>query len=376
MTPGWAELAASATLAAELEPGGTHIAVMLHVGPVPPALAGRKLRLCLGETALMTVPLRATGAALTFGPARLTPMEAERHAAEPPRLQLDGASTLAPAGLTAEVAEALATAAEEEVSFLERVQRPDSRFRRPLALRFAARADHGPLPDVAQRAAALIRQARSLLDRDLARLSAEDRALAARLRAEGKGLVEEGLRLLAAPAPREAELRWTVPLAMNCALLSLCQDEPGEANLFLGAAAAQAHLIHLAPAAALDLMMACLLLGVLRAQAQDREAAREVLGRGVRAFQPCVAAQDVMAGPEVMDDIIRVARAARLCFAALGRFGLRAEAEDAPRSPSDAGLLDLRHASPPLHRILAAGLCPSLAEALAALTAGDGQAPD
>lgn len=363
--PDWDTLAGGARLSGELEPGGAHLTLMLDLDAVPHSLAGRRLRLCLGEAVLMDVPLRHTGGPAQFGPLRLTLAEALRGFAAPPRLSVAGLPPRAPGRIEGPALEALSIATE--AAFFEKVQLNHSRFQDPALLRLGAQAAYRRLPGFAPRAAALTVLAHRVLERDLGRLSAGDHAEAGWLRGEGRRVVEEGLALLAAAKDRPywTVVRWTTSLASVCALLSLCQDDAPAARFFFGAAAAQAHLVQVAPVAAANLAHACLLHGVMLGLADEREAARAVLERGVRLFQTAAAAQDMMANVWVIGDMINVGRAARMCFVALARFGLLEQGATPRIHPGTR--LDLRQVAAPVMKILAAGLCPGLAAQLAAL---------
>lgn len=358
----WARLAAGASLAGELEADGGHVALFLDLSAVPPVLAGRRLRLCLGETGLMAVPLRASIA--QFGPVRLTLGEALRHAGSPLRLVAEGLPPLPPGRLAGTALEAMVPA--DEAGFLATLQRRDARQAEPRLAGLGARAAYRALPGFAPRAAALTLLAQLLLARDLARLTAEDHAEARWLRAEGRQMLAEGRLLLTGTAnPAPEALRWMAALGTACGLLCLCQDDMAEARACFGAAAAQVPLLHLAPEAALDLVQACLLQGLLLGLEGEGAAAREVLERGVRAFEPSVTARDLMTDTAALDELIAVGRVARQCFVALAKLGLLA-ARATPRY--DKGMpLDLRHFAPPVPRLLAAGLCPRLADGLASL---------
>lgn len=363
----WGRLAAGACLSGEFEAGGEHVALFLDLAEVPPALAGRRLRLCLGETGLMAVPLRARPAQFgptQFGPLRLTLPDALRHAGAPPRLLAEGLPPLPPGRL--EGAALLAMAPTDEAGFLAMASRRDTRHADPRLPGLAARAAYRALPGFRPRAAALTLLAHLLLERDLTRLTAADHAEARWLRAEGRAMLAEGRALLAGAAGPEPEaLRWMVALGHACGLLCLCQDDMAEARAGFGVAAAQAHLLHQAPCAALDLVQACLMQGLLLGLDGEDEAAREVLERGVRAFQPSVTARDLMADVAAMDELIAVARASRQCFVALAKLGLLAT-RATPRYERSMPL-NLGHFAPSVPRLSAAGLCPRLAEGLAML---------
>lgn len=358
----WARLAAGASVTGELEAGGEHVAIFLDLAEVPPALAGRRLRLCLGETGFMAMPLRA-GPAL-FGPLRLTLSDAQRHAGGPPRLLAEGLPPLPPGRLAGAALQAMAPAAE--AGFLAMAQHRRNGRADPRLLGLAARTAYRTLPGFAARAAALAQLAQLVLERDLARLTAEDHAEARWLRTEGRGLLAEGRALLAgAAAPEREALHWMVALGTACGLLCLCQDDMAEARACFGAAAAQAPLLRHAPRAALDLVQACLMQGLLLGLDGDNDAAREVLERGVRAFEPSVTARDLMTDIAAMDELIAVGRASRQCFVALAKLGLL-EARPTPRY--EKGMpLNLGHFAPSVPHLHAAGLCPRLADGLAML---------
>lgn len=358
----WSRLAAGACLAGEMEAGGGHLAIFLDLDAVPPALAGRRLRLCLGETGLMAVPLRAGPA--QFGPLRLSLADALRHAGSPPRLLAEGLPPLPPGRIEGAPMEAVALV--DEARFLARAARRDGRQPTPLPLALEARAAYRALPGFVPRAAALAVLAQLVLERDLARLSADDHAEARWLREEARGVLAEGRALLAGTATPDTEaLRWMVALGTACGLLCLCQDDMEEARACFGAAAAQTPLLHLAPRAALELVWACLMQGLLLGLEGEDEAAREVLERGVNAFEPSVTARDLMAEVAAMDELIAVGRASRQCFVALAKLGLLAVR---PTPRYEEGMpLNLGHFAPAVPRLNAAGLCPRLSERLAQL---------
>ncbi|MBB3899156.1 hypothetical protein [Roseococcus suduntuyensis] len=363
----WARLAAGACLSGELEAGGRHITLFLDLSIVPPALAGRRLQLRLGETGLMAVPLRPSTAQLgpaQFGPLRLTLADALRHAGSPPRLLAEGLPPLPPGRLAGAALQAMAVA--DEASFLARAARRDGREADPLLAVLGARAAYRALPGFAARAAALTLLAELLLARDLARLTADDHAEARWLRAEGRVLLAEGRALLDDnTAPEPLALRWMMALGAACGMLCLCQDDMTEARACFGAAAAQASGLHLAPEAALDLVHACLMEGVLLGLEGEAEAARQVLERGVRALQPSVTARNLMTDIAALDELIAAGRMARQCFVALAKFGLLT-ARATPRY-HEGTPFELRHFAPSVPRLLAAGLCPRLADGLASL---------
>ncbi len=365
----WHEMAEGALLSGALEdaapPGADrHLVLFLELPFVPAGLAGRRLRLALGETGLLATTLRASEAPVEFGPLRLTLAEAGRLSGEPARLRLGDGPPLPPGRLAGLPLEAMALDGED--AFFAKVQLNHSRYADPVLLRLGALAGYRRLAGFAPRAAALTILAHRVLERDLRQLTAQDHEEAAWLRRAGRALVEEGVaELAAARAPHWTMVRWTTSLATVCGMLSLCQDDAAEASFFLGAAAAQSHLVQLAPVAAMNMVNACLLHGLLLALAGEREAAAGVLERGVRAFQPCVAAQDVMANVWVIGDMINVGRASRQCFVALCRLGLM-EPGRVPRIREDTRL-DLTQVASPFARILKAGLCPGVAAGLAAL---------
>jgi len=359
--PAWAACAAGARLTGVMEAGGAHLALFLELPPVPATLAGRRLRLCLGETGLLLTPLRATGEPPAFGPIRLTEAEALRHAGLAWRLASHGLPPLPPGRVEGAPLEAMGIATEE--AFFAKVQLCHSRFEDPLLLRLGARAGWRNLPGFAPRAAALTVLAHRMLERDLRRLAPADRAEMEWICAQGRRVVAEGQAALAAtPRPQSTLVRWTTSLAMACALLALCQDDLGAAGFFFGTAAAQTGHVAVAPVAAVNLVQACLMQGLLLAIAGEAIAARAVLERGVRFFQPAVAAQDVMADVRVIGDMIAAGRVARQCYIALAVLGM-VEAQAKPRIHPDARI-ELRQLAAPVARILEAGLCPRLARGL------------
>jgi hypothetical protein len=367
----WRGLAAGARLLGAFAAGATAtdgpLTLFLELGAVPPPLAGRRLRLCLGEDSVLAVPLRASHAPVEFGPVRLTLDEALRFAGLPPRLMIQGAPPLSPGRLVGAPLEAMGIATE--AAFFDKVQNTFTRYADPMLLRLGARAGYR-MPGFAPRAAALTVLSHRVLERDLHALSPRDQAEITWLRQEGRGVVEEGLALLAASPPDAGPpdagtVRWTTSLGTACALLALCQDDAEAAIFHFGAAAAQVPHVRVAPVAALNLVQACLLQGVLLGLTGRPEAARGPLEQGLRAFPPCVAAQELMANVRVIGDLITAGRAARLCFVALDRFGLL-ETRGTPRIHPGTRL-DLGQLGSPFPRILAAGLCPGIAGALARL---------
>lgn len=363
----WERLAAGASLSGELEAGGGHVTLFLDLAAVPPSLAGRRLRLCLGETGLMAVPLRAgpaQPAPRQFGPLRLSFAEALRHAGAAPRLRMEGLPPLPPGRLSGAALGAMARA--DEAGFLARAVRHDGLEADPRLEGLAARAAYRALPGFAARAAALTLLVRAVLARDLARLTAEDHAEARWLRAEGRVLLAEGRALLEGTAePEPQALRWMLALGSALGMLCLCQDDMAEARACFGAAAAQAGRLHLAPEAALDLVHACLMEGLLLGLEGEAEAAREVLERGVRALEPGVTARNLLEDLGALDELILLGRMAQQCFVALARLGLL-EARATPRYDPRMQI-DPRHFAPPVPRLLAAGLCPRLADGLSNL---------
>ncbi|WP_206931395.1 hypothetical protein [Roseococcus thiosulfatophilus] len=365
----WARLAAGACLSGELEAGGEHVTLFLDLPAVPASLAGRRLHLCLGETGLMAVPLRAgptASGAPQFGPLRLTLADALRHAGAPPRLRTEGLPPLPPGRLAGAALGAMARA--DEAGFLARAARREALGADPRLAGLAARAAYRALPGFAARAAALTLLVRAVLARDLARLTAEDHAEARWLRAEGRVVLAEGRALLEGTAtPEPPALRWMLALGSALGMLCLCQDDMGEARACFGAAAMHAARLHLVPEAALDLVHACLMEGLLLGLEGEGEAARKVLERGVRALEPGVTARNLMDELAALDELILLGRMAQQCFLALARLGLL-EARATPRYDPRMQI-DPRHFAPPVPRLLAAGLCPRLADGLSNLRA-------
>jgi len=367
----WSELAAGARLSGALTEGAdAPLTLFLELGPVPPPLDGRRLRLCFGEVSVMAVPLRAAQAPVEFGPVRLTLDEAQHFAGQPPQLVMQGAPALPPGRLEGPPLEAMSLTDERD--FFQKVQNNLSRYPDPLVLRLGAHAGYR-MPGFAPRAAALTVLGYRVLERDLRALTPADHAEIHWLRREGRAVVEEGLALVAAGQPTYHTVRWTSSLGTISALLALCQDDPEAAIFHFGAAAAQVPHVQVAPLMVLNIVQACLFQGVLLGLTGQREAARAPLELGLRAFQPGVAAQDVMANVWVIGDIVNAGRAARMCFIALDRFGML---EVRPWPRIHPGMrLELDNLASPLPRILAAGLCPGITAALDALNAAAAGAP-
>lgn len=356
---------------AEFVEGEDRIAFLVEVTDVPPSLLGVRMRLALGPVTVMTFtpPARPTTHPLRFGPTRLDYANVVLLSSHVLTLRPDDAPAQAAVTVhhgTGEVMEAMTL--PDEAVFFERIQLHHSRFRDRRLLVLGARASFPHLASFEARCAALTVVAHRLLEANPAEPPSKfTSALAAWVLSEGDMLVTEGAaRLAQTQEAAWSDVRWTVSLATVCALLSLCRDDIEGAHHHFGIAAAQTHHVAVAPVSALNLVNACLFKGLLLAMDGRMEEAREHFERGVKAFPPCVAAQNVMLNVWVIGDLINVARASRLCFIALARCGLLPPSNEPKVSPGSH--LDLGGVQSPVARILAAGHARRLAEFVASIS--------
>ncbi|MBB3897872.1 hypothetical protein [Roseococcus suduntuyensis] len=350
---------------AEYVEGEDRIAFLVEVTDVPPSLLGVRMRLALGPVTVMTFtpPARPTTYPLRFGPTRLDHASVVLLTSHGLTLRPDDAPVETAVTVchgTGEVMEAMTL--PDEDAFFERIQLHHSRFRDPRLLVLGARASFPHLTSFEARCAALTVVAHRLLEANPAEPPSNfASALADWVMAEGDMLAKEGAaRLAQTQQAAWSDVRWTVSLATVCALLSLRRDDIEGAHRHFGIAADQTHHVSVAPVSALNLVNACLFKGLMLAMDGRMDDAREHLERGVKAFPPCVAAQDVMLNVWVIGDLINVAHASRLCFIALARCGLL-PVGDVPKV-NENSKLELGSAKSPVARILAAGHARRLAE--------------
>ncbi len=361
--PHLAALAASVSLHAEYVDGEDQIVFQTEVTAVPQALLGVRMRLSLGPVTVMTftLPTEAPSRPLLFGPTTLDHKGVVLLRSHLLTLRPDGAPDVAAVPVPGGTGAAMeAMTLPDDRTFFERVQLHHRRFTDPRLLVLGARASFPRLTSFDARCAALTVVAHRLLEADPGKPPSElASALGDWVLTEGRLLVQEGAaKLAAAEKPGWTDVRWTVSLATVCALLCLIRDDLEGAHGHFGIAAEQTHLVGISHVSALNLVNACLFKGLLLAMDSRMDEARVILERGVKAYPPCVAAQNVMLNVWVIGDLINVAKASRMCFVALGRLNLL-DPSPSPRMDERA-ILDLWGVQSPVARILAAGRAPRL----------------
>ena len=362
-------LAKICTLTASFGPGSRSIRFLAELGALPQESLGTNWLLTIGPVTVMgiRIPKYEQSLPYRFGPTELAFDSFLMLTRFDLRLVEEGQSPEIGApvgGLSGEILEAISLA--DEGRFFEKIQVHHSRYQDPLVLMVGAKAGFERFSDYRTRAAALTVLSHRLLERDPRSFSEGDRRLVAWICEQGREMVRHGLAAIANPNQaaipdkwRWAYVRWTVSLASVCAQLSLCRDDLVGARDFYAAAAGQLPNVGLAPVSSLNLVNACLMLGLLLATEGDDIGARQALERGVRAFQDCVAVQDVMANVWVVGDMVNVARASRMCFITLGRLGLLTRGPE-PKLNNEVDVLAIDDIQSNVGSILAAGCSPKL----------------
>lgn len=357
------ELAAVCLVTGALDEGSGPATFHVEITAVPTLLLGRKLNLTLGNATVMAIQLPAAPLTMParFGPTLLDYALLLRQ----PHYRLTLAQVDEPrAGesLVTRTSGVLleAMTLDDEGQFFTKLQLHQSRYKDPRLLTLGAKAALGRFTSFAARAAAVTIVAHRLLERDFSAFEPFEDELTDWVLGEGRPLVLEGAQMLA-PAGEAtwAMIRWTVSLATVCGLLAVYRNDLAEAEFFFEAAVEQTPLVGKAPVAALNLVNACFILGLIQAASGRLEDARRTLEQGVRAYLPCVAAQDVMFNVWVLGDLINVAYSSRLCFISLGLLKLLPPS-DVPQMDS-LSRLQISQLQSPLGRILKAGRCPPLA---------------
>ncbi|OYX35517.1 MAG: hypothetical protein B7Y99_03125 [Caulobacterales bacterium 32-69-10] len=195
-----------------------------------PGLAGRKFRLQIGATTVMSlgVPSNWKGAPLKFGPTRLDKnqllalnsyeLAAIDEAAPDLRLPISE--------IHGDLLEALALPTKE--LFFEKAQLHHSRYKSPELLTLAARSAATRFADnMIVRASALTILAHRILEKNLTTLTEQDHATIAWILGKAPRAIKEGVALIESGGdnPSWEAVRWTVSLATVAGHLALIRND-------------------------------------------------------------------------------------------------------------------------------------------------------